>query len=292
MKSIVAVAIVVVAPSIVLAQGGTYAKEGVRLTAGSVPEIARIGGVYRLYFCSPGGIRSAISSDGLTFLSEPGVRIASGGPGSEEEIVGDPSIVQLPGGLIRMYYKGGDGPGGPGQANHRIFSATSTDGVAFTKEGKRFENMGYPDWGWTSVPDAVRLPDGRIRIYYTGGQGVESCVSGNGLDFVLEPGVRIAGSVDPDAVLLASGDVAVFHAVGLPAQSIAVSRSANGLDFTLISTILTAGGPNDPVATIDPSAVRLPNGRWRVYYGAMQEQNRVVTASAISPTVIQRPIDP
>src|SRR3989344_2089963 len=78
---------------------------GSRIVDGSVPFIhKRKDGKSRLYYCKDNAILSAISSDGLTFTKESGVRISSG-TGFEVQVC-DPTIVDLPDGKLRMYYKG------------------------------------------------------------------------------------------------------------------------------------------------------------------------------------------
>src|SRR3989344_5130334 len=86
-----------------------------RVTDGSVPFVHKLkDGKIRLYYCSSGGILSAISSDGLSFTKEEGIRI-SPGTGFELQVC-DPTIVNLPDGKMRMYYKGASSLNpGPGQ---------------------------------------------------------------------------------------------------------------------------------------------------------------------------------
>jgi hypothetical protein len=254
---------------------------GVRVAEGAVPCVVPLGdSAYRLYYSGAGGIFSAVSTDGLDFTSDSGVRITQGD--SAEFIVADPAVVRISDGY-RMYYKGATGMGGPGQARHRIFSAISSDGLSWTKEGLRYSNLGSPDYGWTSVPDAIILPDGRVRIYYVSGTGgIRSIISNDGLSFALEDGVRLP-CVDPNITWLPDSSFRLFFstAVGLP-QHIGYADSPDGLNFTIIDTILDPGGPHDSLQCLDPSAIRLSDGRTRVYYGGMN-RSAMVTLSAISP---------
>ena len=128
---------------------------GSRVADGSVPYVHKLkDGKVRLYYCGNGGIFSAISQDGLTFTKEQGVRVDAGG--GFELIVCDPTIVDLPDGKMRMYYKGASSMNpGPGQSIHKIFSAISSDGLTFTKEGLRIDSETNGDNGWASVPDAI-----------------------------------------------------------------------------------------------------------------------------------------
>lgn len=70
---------------------------------------------------------------------------------------------------------------------HVIHSAVSGDGLNWTKGGLRFQNVDSPCYGWTSVPDAVRLPDGRVRLYFVCDKDrnvVASAISQDGLNFI------------------------------------------------------------------------------------------------------------
>ncbi|MDI6840965.1 MAG: hypothetical protein QMD71_09000 [bacterium] len=190
---------------------------GIRIEDGSVPYVISVGDTaFRLYYCNPQGILSAFSNNGLNFVPEPGIRIVPGD--SMERMVADPTLVKIENGY-RMYYKGATGPGGPGQARHRIFSAISSDGLNWTKEGLRYENLNYPDYGWTSVPDAIILPDRRIRIYCTSATGgIRSIISSDGLDFIPEDGIRLPDCVDPNVIYLPDSSYPMFFAtrVGQP----------------------------------------------------------------------------
>src|SRR3989338_6270479 len=189
---------------------------GSRIVDGSVPYVHKLkDGKVRLYYCNAKGILSAASKDGLTFAKEQGVRI-SPGTGFEFQVC-DPTIVELPDGKIRMYYKGANSLNpGPGQSIHKIFSAISPDGLAFQKEGLRIDSETNGDNGWASVPDAIFLPDGRVRIYYVTASGMEhgigSVISSDGLDFVKEPGIRVPNLVD--AALVRIGDKYVLFEIG------------------------------------------------------------------------------
>jgi hypothetical protein len=105
--------------SAVSSDGGvTWTREG-RITVSGLsganwvvdPDVIQVsGGRYRMFFATgPDGqpglmskrVRSAISSDGRSFVLEPGDLIAPTGAGDD---VVDPDVVQLPDGRYRMYY--------------------------------------------------------------------------------------------------------------------------------------------------------------------------------------------
>lgn len=252
---------------------------GIRITDGSVPYVNRLkDGRFRLYYCGAGGILSAISSDGLNFEKEQGVRIAPvAGLGNPESMVCDATIIDLPDGRIRMYYKGATGLGGPGQAVHRIFSAISSDGLNFQKEGLRIDSTKTNDDGWASVPEAIKLPDGRIRIYYVSdandvGHGVVSSISNDGLNFVKEE-TKLAGFVDPAITILPNGRY-LLVAVALPfgpggvrysdvQPGIYSFVSNDGINFENRQLVLAKEN------SLDPSIIKINENTYRIFYGEL-----------------------
>ena len=273
---------------------------GIRLEDATVPNILRLDdGGFRLYYGGPSGILSAISNDGLTFTKEPDVRVSSGSTGSAEMIVSDPTLVKLKDGRVRMYYKGATGGGGPGQAVHSVFSAISTDGLIFEKEGVRIDSQKTPDGGWASVPEAILLPDGKVRIYYVSdgadvGHGIVSAISEDGLNFVRE-GPVLPGFVDPAVIRLASGEYLML-AVAFPMSSkgklidaqpgIYSFTSKDGVNFTNRQSVLS--GENN----IDPAIVEIASGTYRVYYWNAMDKPSVIkslSGKLVSPSASPSP---
>lgn len=240
-----------------------------RIVDGSVPFVHMLkDGNIRLYYCNSKGILSAISKDGLTFTKEQGVRI-SPGTGFELQVC-DPTIVNLLDGKIRMYYKGANSLNpGPGQSIHKIFSAISSDGLNFQKEGIRIDSETNGDNGWASVPDAITLPDGRVRIYYVTAakmqHGIGSAISSDGLNFVKEPGIRVENLVDPALVKIR--DRYILFAASIDERFAKIPKgiyyleSSDGLDFS------------EPVAVFqednvyDPSVLKIDDNIIRIFYG-------------------------
>ena len=224
-----------------------------------------------MYYGGQGGILSAITDDGLTFSKEPGVRVPSGSQDSPEMIVSDPTLVRLDDGRVRIYYKGATGPGGPGQSVHSVFSAISTDGLLFEKEGTRIDSQQTPDRGWASVPEAIVLPDGRVRLYYVSDgldvkHGIVSAISDDGLAFTREGSV-LTGFVDPSVIMLADGSYLML--------AVTISSGLEGIAKPGIYSFLSEDGINfqDPEllalsgeCDIDPAIVDMGDGDYRVYY--------------------------
>ena len=108
-------------------------------------------------------ILSAVSSDGLAWTKDSGIRILS-----PNVTTGDTVI--LSDGTYRMYYS--EGLGGS-----TIRSAVSSDGLTWIKEsGIRINKDGVYDSSGASHPDIVELPDGTYRMYYGGWDGTTSYI--------------------------------------------------------------------------------------------------------------------
>jgi len=242
---------------------------GSRLVDGSVPfaYILKDGNI-RLYYCNSKGILSAVSKDGLTFTKEQGIRI-SPGTGFELQVC-DPTIVNLPDGKMRMYYKGASSLNpGPGQSVHKIFSAISSDGLNFQKEGIRIDSETNGDNGWASVPDAITLPDGRVRIYYVTAAGMQhgigSAISSDGLNFVKEQGIRVENLVDPALVKIR--DKYILFAASIDERFARVPKgiyyleSSDGLDFSEPIEVFQEDN------VYDPSVLKVDDNTIRIFYG-------------------------
>ena len=102
--------------------------------------------------------------------------------------------------------------------DHSIVSFFSEDGLDWSREsGSRIGNGAFPD--------ALLLPDGRVRLYYQGPGVIQSAVSSDGgITFTLEPGIRVDrgwhGDIDPDnvgaptTVRLADGRYRMYYRAG------------------------------------------------------------------------------
>ena len=108
-------------------------------------------------------IISAVSSDGLRFTEEEGVRISQE-TDRESSSVYAPEVILLADGTYRMYYaawnvtiRGG------------VLSATSPDGLFWTKDRTVLLDLGTgtdPDSNMVSEPCVIDLDDGRFRMFY------------------------------------------------------------------------------------------------------------------------------
>jgi hypothetical protein len=122
-------------------------------------------GQIRLYFSPPPsspliGIVSAVSSDGRTFVLDPGVRVPFGPAGTGPVVT---RVVPLVNGQWRMFFTMDTEPGG----NGGIASAIGNDGLNFTIEPGLRIPMNIA--GQASGIDGgtyVTLPDGTFRAYF------------------------------------------------------------------------------------------------------------------------------
>ncbi len=196
---------------------------GSRLPDGSgMPRaVVNPAGGWRLYFTSGNGIRSAVSTDGLTFTVETGFRItadAAAFTGTTVSATSGATVIRLADGRYRMYFsdlpRPGDPPGG-----HRIKSAVSTDQLRWTMEAGTRVGPDAPVLTESAEhPFALTNADGSITLYYgrfagpgaASTEGLYHSTSADGLTFETETYDVFFGN-DPDAVRLADGTLAMYY---------------------------------------------------------------------------------
>ncbi len=185
--------------------GTTWIKEGVRFEVssttrqgGSPSAILLEDGRVRLYYVECDGpsyeIKSLISNDGLSFALE-GVSLLAGSFASIDSDISYPDVIRLPDGRWRMYYDAFDG------SHDRILSATSDDGLSFTKDaGIRIDvgPAGSIDARQALSPSVRRLPDGSLEMLYSGNSGdsprILRATSADGLTWTKAPTPFLASS--------------------------------------------------------------------------------------------------
>jgi len=124
---------------------------------------------------------SSITEAGSSMMSswtQEGLRLDNSLAGYSG-VLADTSTIQLDDGTWRMYMHTGG----------QIRSATSINGLTFTMESGGRLPEGY------GQPRAIKLSDGRVRIFANTGDGIGSGVSEDGgLTFSAEGGVRVSAS--------------------------------------------------------------------------------------------------
>ena len=264
-------------------------------------------GGYRIYYYSAeperreegvaGCIISAFSQDGETWTREPGRRVDTHAPDAENRTL-CPDVVALPEGGYRMYYQAHS-------ATDRgtVLSSISADGLHWTREaGIRFAAVDAV----CGSPRCVPLEHGRWRLYCheypnqptgTGretGNHVISALSDDGLDFEREPGVRIEQERDledyavyaVEVLRLGDGTYRMYYAgwSNDPVEGrIFSATSGDGVDWVKDAGIcLDNGGPHQSAKVSEPCVVRLPDGRFRMFYEANDggQEWRILSATS------------
>ena len=223
-------------------------------------------------------ILSALSTDGSTWIPEPGVRLSSHAGGAGEFRVVSSEVVPVADSDddLRMYY---ECAGGSQSGQNSICSAVSRDGgLMWTPEsGSRFAQSGRN----YAAPRIVFLDDGRWRLYcLERGQGIISAVSEDGgLRFRREPGLRIAqdrawdahAAFAPEIVRLdGAGYVMYYAGYSVPCRaSIQRAVSDDGLAWRKDAKPVVAPGQGawDAAKCSEMCLFRLPEreGRRPVY---------------------------
>src|SRR3989344_555802 len=161
--------------------GKTWKQDsGTRKTMATFPEVIKLkDGRYRMYFQSAGILKSAISSDGLSFTDEAGTRIDKSNPDNLVfDNVAAPSIIQKDDGTFVLIYRGTINQryaaNTPNPTTQLFLWASSTDGLSFTKKGIAVDSRNDTVNGQLDGADIVKWDDGKYRIFATSYTGVYS----------------------------------------------------------------------------------------------------------------------
>ncbi len=273
------------------------------------PNVVALAGVgYRMYYTgfAPGTtktdllghILSAHSADGTAWTLDDGVRVDVHGPHASQRTL-CPDVVPIPGGRYRMYYEART-PDAPTV----ILSATSADGLAWELEdGVR---IGDGEWSYGS-PRCVYFPTDRgliYRLYFHhysfplvsglhAQNHIVSAVSLDGLNFQIDPGVRIAQETEretyavyaPEVLRLGDGSFRMFYAAWAEAidGGIFTAVSDDGIAWTKSpKPLLDLDVELDCRMVSEPCVIELPDGRCRMFYEARDSAGRAQILSATS----------
>ena len=182
----------------------------------------------------------------------------------------DFTVVTFTNGTKRAYFKEMDG------SFQQVYSAACSD-AGCTTLGSRTPtttDMRVPSstkaWG---VPDAVLLPDGRVRIYIVESpvegrctEKIASYITTDGITFTKEPGWRFEnGYVDTEILRAKSSDYVMVMAdiacTSTNRQMLFISTSKDGLSWTAPELLTGAG-----VEGLDPTGYEVSPGLFRIYY--------------------------
>lgn len=209
--------------SAISSDGLAWTKEsGVMIENGFCPAIIQLdNGSYRMIYDLQEGqppnahlwFVSAISTDGLIWEKESGIRLESEGA-PDYGAISVPEIIELPDGRYRMYYVGDMFNKGPEENQNTVRCAISSDN-GWTWERETIS--GIP--AQRMDPDVIVLSDGTYRMFYTVAPpgreeegGIYSAISSDGLTWTKEEGARLAGGIyDPDVVELPDGTYRMYY---------------------------------------------------------------------------------
>jgi hypothetical protein len=204
-----------------------------------------------------------------------------------------PRVLRLHDGTYRMYYSQmlpRDGhPAGANDYDHattRILSAVSADGAAWLPEpGVRLSSHegGAGDYRVVSS-EVAPATDGGFRMYYEccrGPQSIQNSIlsaySSDGLDWRLEPGVRLelAGRnlASPRIVHFPDGTCRLYCLDR--GRGIISAGSSDGLNFRVEPGLRVAQGDAlDALTAFAPEIVQVANAGYVMYYAGYSAANR------------------
>lgn len=231
---------------------------------GVSPHVERTGSADRVWY--PGGPEGTVVSD----CSDAGscTRVTTGG-----RLGNDFTAITLSNGTRRAYFVDMNPNAGtktvssaPCATNECLSVGTSTPiaaDVAVSNDEKA--------WG---VPDAVVLPDGRIRVYLVVSpvmnnscpEKVASYISSDGISFTKEAGYRLEGGyVDTEVLRAKDGDWLMITSngpgCGNGMQQLFVTTSNDGLTWSTPQAVT-----KDDKRRLDPTGYEVSPNVFRIYY--------------------------
>ena len=207
--------------------------------------------------------------------------------------VSDYTIAKAPSGW-RAYFKSTD------PSSQRILSApcTTDDCLSFGTPVLTSSEMVVPKeqkaWG---VPDAVTLPDGRVRIYIVESdmsartscpENVASYISSDGISFTKEAGWRLTGGYVDSEILSTKKNKWVMIVADGPGcggskesrkpQQLYITTSKNGLKWAK-PKVLT----NTDAGRLDPTGYEVKANTYRIYYaeGSITDNNYTIKRATL-----------
>jgi Tfp pilus assembly protein PilE len=161
--------------------GKTWVQDkGVRKANATFPEVIQLpDGRWRMYFQQAQTIKSAISTDGLNFTDESGVRVdALETENLAVENAAAPAVFMKDDGTYVLAYRAtvkGSGrysQNSPNPEVHVLLWATSPDGLTFTKKGIAIDSRNTTLDGQIDGAAFVKMDDDTVNVYFTTYAGV------------------------------------------------------------------------------------------------------------------------
>lgn len=152
-------------------------ESGTRKTMATFPDVVKLeNGKYRMYYQSAGVIKSAISSDGLSFSDESGTRVGTNNSeGLNFDNVAAPTVAQLDDDSFVMVYRGSINKryaaNVPNQTTNVFMWATSDDGLTFKQKGLALDSRNSTLSGQLDGADLSKWDD-EYKVFMTSYAGV------------------------------------------------------------------------------------------------------------------------
>lgn len=196
-------------------------------------------GGYRIFWndYQKGGITSATSADGITFVKDQGLRITETLTGNNC-FASHPWLVAIEGGY-RMYYGGKCEDNQPD--GYQIYTAFSSDGLSFQDEGIVIgtgEETGLTFAGHGRI---LKLKDGTYRMFFSANtktmesnepSAILGAVSSDGIHWTLDAAITLEMGHDP-AIIWKDGKAHMY--VSFLSRNTLHLISDNGYSFTPVS---------------------------------------------------------
>jgi hypothetical protein len=210
---------------------------------------------------------SAVSTDGLVWTPEPGLRVTSKRVESEGDFdVGHPTALRLADGSWRIYYQSTTGMDKPCV----WASSSSSDGLSFTRDaGVRLDLGSSTDLTFAGHGRVWMGRDGRLRGLYsgntsddTGPSDIGTFVSDDGLAFTIVAPHAFPEGHDPAAFVEADGTVTVVFSYLLDGFDM-TRTSDDGATWTATERLVLLDVDGSPIVSAkagDFALSRLPGG--------------------------------
>jgi hypothetical protein len=223
-----------------------------------------IDGQIVLYFVDFGHLGQPVPQSLYRSTSADGVSFDTPQPAYTQPVtMVDPFVLPVSADLFRAYIPSGE---------EGIISAASNSGLTFTREpGIRVT------FGAGGMPAALLLPDNHVRLFVNGSNdglgGIFSLISGDGLNFTVESGMRIPAPLgfivnDAQPIRLLDGSYLMLYQMSNATlmdqpepwtyTELRLATSANALNWTADPRVIGYGGTSCIVQTA--------NGTLFIYY--------------------------
>lgn len=195
----------------------------------------------------------------------------------------DATVVTLKDGTRKVFFVE-MGPNGK-KIKYATINGNSLSHGAATDLGVEGSSVSAKEMAW-GVPDAVVLPDGRVRVYWvlsdpslSNSRLPETIVSAtsndtNATSFVRDSGTRLTGGyVDSEILRAEDGNWVMITSTGPGAgtQYLYMATSKDGLEWNLNKNPISS--PDE--SALDPSGYELTENTWRIYYVSAEPGMRV-----------------